>query len=145
MPTNQPATTNAYDYLVRALQLLEKPRYGKPSASTHEAPLLADNSWITGAEAWSDILNTWVAPENELASAWCTIGVVKAVTKYDPDPDAAYRYVLSILNAANPIYVAEGSSNAQPRLNDNGSFQLVRGFFQKAIAMAARLQAQRVG
>lgn len=144
MPSaNQPATTSAYDYLVRALQLLEKPRYGK--SVNGQAPLLAEHSWIRNAEAFSDLLQTHVAPENELASAWCTIGVVKAVTKYDPDPDAAYRYCLSLLNAANPMYVAEGTAQAQPHLNDNGSWPLVRTFFQKAIAMAARLQAQRVG
>lgn len=138
--TNQPATANAYEYLVRALQLLEKPRYGKPSNSyPHEAPLLAPHSWITGAEAITAD-GQYVSPEDERADAWCTIGVVKAVTKYDPDPDAAYRYVLSILNAANPMYVAEGTASAQPHLNDNGSWPLVRKFFQKAITMAARLQ-----
>lgn len=144
MPTNQPATTSAYDYLVRALQLLEKPRYGKPDPNNHIAPIIEPNSWITGAEAWSDKLQKHVAPEDEAADAWCTIGAVKAVTKYDPDPDAAYRYCLSLLNAANPMYVAEGTAQAQPYLNDNGSWPLVRKLFQKAIAMAARLQQQRV-
>lgn len=137
--SNQPATANAYDYLVRALQLLEKPRYSKPT----NGELLAEHSWIRNAEAWSDSLQQHVAPEDERADAWCTIGAVKAVTKYDPDPEAAYRYCLSLLNAANPMYVAEGTSQAQPRLNDNGSWPLVRGFFQRAIAMAARLQSSR--
>lgn len=143
MSKNQPATANAYDYLVRALQLLEKPRYGKPDMQTHQAPLLAEHSWIQNAEAFSDMLVKHVAPEDEAASAWCTIGAVKAVTKYDPDPDAAYRYCLSLLNAANAMYIAEGSSNAQPALNDSSSWPLIRKFFQRGIAMAAKLQSSR--
>lgn len=145
--SNQPATSHAYDYLVRALQLLEKPRMGRVhKSSTQDIPdalmEIAPHSWITGAEAISAD-GTYVAPEDERAEAWCTIGVVKAVTKYDDNPDAAYRYVLSIMNAANPMYVAEGSSNAQPALNDSGSFELVQKFFQRAIAMAARLESKQ--
>lgn len=135
----QPATANAYDYLTRALQLLEKPRYRTRLSPGEEPYKLADHSWIKNAEAWSDQLGKHVAPEDEMASAWCTIGVVKAVTKYDSDPDAAYRYVLSILNAANPTYIAEGSANAQPRLNDAGDWPTVRRFFQRGINMALRL------
>lgn len=135
MTSNKPATANACDYLTRALQLLEQPRV----RMTPDGPRqVADHSWITNAEAFSDQLGTHVAPEDESASAWCTIGAVKAVTKYDADPDAAYRYCLSVLNAANPMYIAEGSQNAQPALNDSGSWELVRGFFQRGIAMAAR-------
>lgn len=135
MTSNKPATTSAYDYLTRALQLLEQPRV----RMTSTGPLVvAPNSWIINAEAYSDQLGTHVAPEDEAASAWCTIGVVKAVTKYDPDPEAAYRYCLSVLNAANPMYIAEGSQNAQPALNDEGDWELVRNFFQRGIAMAAK-------
>lgn len=145
---NQPATTSAYDYLVRALQLLEKPRR-RPSANRENGDIdvveIAPHSWIQNAEAWSDQLQKHVAPEDERADAWCTIGVIKAVTKYDDNPDAAYRYCLSLLNAANPMYVAEGSSYAQPVLNDRGSWPLVQKFFQRAIAMAARLSATREG
>lgn len=146
--TNKPATTNAYEYLTRALQLLEKPRY--KTTATQVNPLhyeghavkLADHSWIKNAEAFSDQLGKHVKPEDEMASAWCTIGVIKAVTKYDDDPDAAYRYCLSVLNAANPAYIAEGSSNAQPSLNDAGDWPTVCGFFQRAINMAARFMSK---
>lgn len=134
----KPATNHAYDYLVRALQLLEKPRH---KIYNGHVELTHAHSWITGAEAITAD-GKYVQPEDERADAWCTIGVVKAVTKYDPDPDAAYRYCLSLLNAANPMYIAEGSSNAQPRLNDRGSFQLVQKFFQRAINMAARLEGR---
>lgn len=134
----KPATTNAYEYLVRALQLLEKPRYTYPKTIGSQPIKLADNSWIRNAEAFSDALGKHVNPEDEMASAWCTIGVIKAVTKYDPDPDAAYRYCLSVLNAANPMYVAYGQENAQPHLNDGGSWELVQRFFQRAINLAAK-------
>jgi hypothetical protein len=132
---SQPATTSAYDYLVRALQLLEQPRYISPSKLPYSK--VADHSWIRNAEAYSDILGSWVAPEDERATCWCTIGVIKAVTKYDPDPEAAYRYCLSIMNAANPAYVAVGSQAAQPTLNDQAeSFDTVRKYFQRSIALA---------
>lgn len=123
----KPATANAYEYLVRALQLLEKPRPNQP------------HSWIQYHEA-IDEQGHYVEPHSERAVAWCTIGVVKAVTHYDPDPDAAYRYCLSILNAANPAYIATGSNAAQPELNDSGSWELVHTFFERAINFAARFK-----
>lgn len=124
---NQPATTSALEYLSRALQLLEKP-----------GPKGQPNSWITGREAIDD-KGYPVNPESEQAQAWCTIGVLKAVTHYDPDPQRAYTYCLSILNLANPAYVATGSRSAQPELNDRATdFSTVRKFFQKAIAYLER-------
>jgi hypothetical protein len=136
---SKPATTNAYEYLTRALQLLEQPRYSPANPFVPEPIRIADHSWIRNSEAWSDQLCKWVAPEDEMASAWCTIGVVKAVTKYDPDPEAAYKYCLSVLNAANPAYVAVGTEQAQPCLNDNApGFEPIRRYFQRAIALAAK-------
>lgn len=125
---NQPATDQAPQYLERALQLLEKPGpHGQP------------NSWITMREA-IDKDGKPCNPESEQAQAWCTIGVIKAVTHYDPDPERAYRYCLSILNLANPAYVATGTYSAQPILNDQAtSFETVRRFFQKGIAMAHKM------
>lgn len=123
----KPATPNAYEYLTRALQLLEKPRKNQL------------HSWIKNAEAITAD-GTYCEPEDERADAWCTIGAIKAVTKYDDNPDAAYRYCLSVLNAANPMYVAEGSQHAQPTLNDYvADFSLIQRLFQRGIAMAARL------
>lgn len=125
---NQPATTQATQYLQRALALLEKPSPHQP------------HSWITMREA-IDADGHACAPESEQAVAWCTIGVVKAVCHYDPNPEQAYRYCLSILNLANPAYVATGSKYAQPELNDRASsFEQVRKYFQRAIAKAIQLE-----
>lgn len=139
MPANNPpATANALAYLTRALALLEKPRWAKCTPDEVRAGtlpmMIAEHSWITGAEAIS-IEGVYCEPEDERAQAWCTIGVVKAVTHYDPEPVKAYTYCLSILNLANPAYVATGSKNAQPYLNDTAeSFETVRRFFQRGIA-----------
>lgn len=117
MPNNRiPVLSNqtAYDYLTRAQQLLEKPRY------PHE------HSWIQFAEAISSD-GHHVAPESEQAQAWCTIGVLKAVTKYDPNPEAAYRYVYSIMNAANAALIAAGSA---PSLNDVSDYETVINLFE---------------
>lgn len=139
---NQPATTQAAAYLQRALLLLEKPRirldrYDKQPIETHP------NSWIVGREA-IDAEGYACAPESEQACAWCTIGVLRAVTHYDPDPPTAYTYCISIMNLANPAYVATGSKHAQPELNDRAtSFEQVRRYFQRAIAKAIQLEAKR--
>jgi len=121
-PALSPSTT--YNYLSRALNLLEKPGFG-----------IAGTSWIQNREA-VDKQGHGVAPESEQADAWCTIGVLKAVTRYDPDPDAAYRYAYSILNAANPALVAIGGSGlagAAPSLNDHAySFDQVKSLFENA-------------
>lgn len=115
LPVVPPAL--AYDYLARALQLLEQPcEYNKP------------NSWIQGYEAITQE-GLSCAPESELAVAWCTIGVVRAVTHYDQAPDAAYRYILALLNMANPIAIAQ---NNLPSVNDTHTFQVVQRMFQKA-------------
>lgn len=128
---NKPATPNAVAYLTRALQLLEKP-----------GPRNQPNSWIRNAEALDDQLRH-CKPEDERAQAWCTIGVLKAVTHYDPDPPKAYQYCLSILNLANPAYVATGSKSAQPTLNDRAdSFDQVRKYFQRAIQTAMKWEAK---
>lgn len=134
MPTsnNKPATPNASIYLSRALELLEKP-----------GPNHQPNSWITMREA-IDQDGHACNPESEQAQAWCTIGVLKAVTHYDPvDPQKAYQYCLSILNLANPAYVATGSKSAQPELNDQAqSFEQVRRYFQRAIQTAMKWEAK---
>lgn len=124
-----PATSSAYEYLTRALQLLEKP-----------GPKQQPNSWIRDREA-INAQGEPCSPESEQAEAWCTIGVLKAVTRYDADPEAAYRYCLSVLNAANPLYVATGSKQAQPQINDDPSttsFETIQRLFQKGIALAAK-------
>jgi hypothetical protein len=105
----------AYDYLTRAQQLLEKPG---PTANSH--------SWIRFAEA-INAQGVHCAPESEQAQAWCTIGVLKAVTKYDPNPEAAYRYVYSIMNAANAALIAAGSA---PSLNDVSDYETVINLFE---------------
>lgn len=121
-PVLSPATT--YDYLTRALQLLEKPGLG-----------ISGTSWIQMREAVNK-QGQGVAPESEQADAWCVIGVLKAVTQYDANPDAAYRYAYSILNAANPALVAiggSGLSGAAPSLNDHAySFSQVQALFENA-------------
>lgn len=124
LPVVAPAL--AYEYLNRALLLLEKPcEYNGKS-----------NSWIQGREAiTADGLSC--APESELAVAWCTIGVVRAVTHYDPVPDAAYRYILSLLNMANPIVITNGSL---PGVNDTHAFQVVQRMFEKAKILAIRFE-----
>jgi hypothetical protein len=117
----------AYDYLTRAQLLLEKPRYKYPGTIGSQPIKLEEHSWIRNAEAFSDALGKHVAPEDELASAWCTIGVLKAVTKYDPNPEAAYRYVYSIMNAANAALIAAGSA---PSLNDVSDYKTVINLFE---------------
>lgn len=129
---NQPATVNAAAYLQRALQLLEKP-----------GPRNQPHSWITGREA-IDIDGHPCKPESAQAQAWCTIGVIKAVTHYDPDPPRAYTYCQSILNLANPVYIANGQRDAQPSINDDPSttFDQIRRYFQKGIALAIKWEAK---
>lgn|SRR5678815_1987835 len=114
--------TQAYEYLHRALQLLEEPRPPHP------------NSWIQSAEA-IDNEGRYCNPESERAVAWCTIGVVMAVTHYDPHPEEAYKYVLSLLNMANPIAIANDSL---PAVNDTHAFETVRRMFQKAMGLALK-------
>lgn len=127
MPT--PVTSNATEYLTRALQLLEKPR-----------PPSHDNSWIQYAGAIRDD-GTYCEPQDERACAWCTIGAVRAVTFYDDKPEEAYKYCLSILSAANPQTIALGHEGALPYINDGGSFERVRRMFQRGIALASKLQS----
>lgn len=95
---NAPAllTDLAYTYLDRAQQLLA-------------------HGWVKGREA-VDKDGISCAPESDLAVAYCEIGAIKAVTHYDQDPDAAYRYVMSILSAANAMVYAKGSV---PSVNDS--------------------------
>lgn len=124
-----PATMNATTYLRRALQLLEAPRRDQQGNITHP------NSWIRNAEA---ILanGQHCEPEDERAVGWCTIGVVKAVTKYDDNPEPAYRYVCSLLDAS-PIVIAHDSL---PSSNDSAeTFERVRKTFLRAIALAEKL------
>lgn len=127
----QPATSHAAAYLARALELLEKPG---PKGQPH--------SWIKSREA-IDATGQPCSPESEQAQAWCTIGVLKAVTHYDPEPTRAYTYCLSILNAANPLYVANGQRDAQPQINDSGivTFDTIRRLFQRGIAYAAKWES----
>lgn len=120
-----PATV-AYEYLDRALQMLDKPR---PNNNV-------DNSWIQHAEAIKAD-GTYCMPEDEQAVAWCTIGVVKAVTHYDPNPDQAYTYLLSLLNMANPIAIA---NDTLPNVNDTNAYAVVRNMFIKAMNLAIRFQ-----
>lgn len=123
-----PATLNALSYLQRALMLLEQPRTNQQHEVTHP------NSWIRSAEAIQQDGNH-CAPEDERAVAWCTIGVVKAVTKYDDNPDAAYRYVCSLLDAS-PVVLSHGSL---PSSNDTAdTFERVRKTFLRAIKLAER-------
>lgn len=125
---NQPATINALSYLQRALQLLESPRRDQQHNIVHP------HSWIKNAEAIA-ANGTHVAPEDERAVAWCTIGVVKAVTKYDENPDAAYRYVCSLLDAS-PIVLAHDRLESS---NDSATdFERVRKTFLRAIKLAER-------
>ena len=114
--------TMAYQYLNRAQQLLEKPRENQP------------HSWIQGAGA-INIDGHPVSPESEQAVAWCTIGVVRAVTHYDPNPDEAYKYILSLLNMANPRVIEAGSI---PQVNDRTAFQQVIHMFEKAKVLAMK-------
>lgn len=118
----------AYEYLSRAQYLLESPR-----------PTGQSNSWIQHAEAINDQGN-YVSPESERAVAWCTIGVVKAVTHYDEtDPDKAYKYILSLLNMANPNVILEGSL---PKVNDHTQFQQVIRMFEKAKLLAMKMESK---
>lgn len=115
----------AYDYLNRALLLLEKP------SSYNNSP----HSWIQGREAVRAD-GTGCAPESEQAVAWCTIGVVRAVTYYDQtSPDAAYKYILSLLNMANPIVFTKDSL---PGVNDTHAFSTVQRMFEKAKVLAIK-------
>lgn len=123
-----PATMNAATYLRRALQLLEAPRRDQQGNITHP------NSWIRHAEA-IQANGQHCEPESEQAVGWCTIGVVKAVTKYDPSPEPAYRYVCSLLDAS-PVVIANDSL---PSSNDSASdFSRVRQTFLRAIKLAER-------
>lgn len=108
---NKPAIppTTAYDYLDRAQQLLQ-------------------HGWIQGREAIDKDGNS-CPPESDLAVAYCEIGAVKAVTHYDPDPDVAYRYCLSILDAANALVIEKGSV---PAVNDTTTHEHVLQMFDRA-------------
>lgn len=116
--------TQASIYLQRALTMLEKP-----------GPRNQPHSWIQNAEAIRDD-GTHCKPEDERAAAWCTIGVVRAVTYYDPNPTSAYTYLLSLLNMANPIAIAQ---DTLPQVNDYAtSFTTVQNMFRKAINLTIR-------
>lgn len=113
-----------YNYVTRALQLLEKP-----------GPGIQGSSWIKNAEAITTQPKgsiIYVKPEDERAEAWCFIGSLKAVTKYDPNPEAAYLYLYACINAANALLLSAnhstaGKAGAAPQINDNAlSFGTVR-------------------
>lgn len=113
-----------YDRIDRALSLLEKPGKG-----------IGGSSWIQYAEAITPS-GIHCAPESEQADAWCVIGVLKAVSAHDPDPQASYCYLYSLLNLANTQLVAIGGSGLQgaaPTLNDHAyDFATVRQLFTNA-------------
>lgn len=123
----------AYEYLDRALLLLKKQR---PASGQ-------SNSWIQGREAVDEQQHS-CAPYDERAVAWCEIGAVRATTHYDDEAnntDAAYRYVISLLNMANPNILAYGSI---PGVNDSHktTFDTVVRMFEKAKYLAIRFGAQ---
>lgn len=128
------APQDTYEYLRRALQLLEAPRAGNPQAPC--------NSWIKGREA-VDINGNSCSPESDLAVAYCEIGAVRAVTHYASDDPvvraATYNYVLSILQAANPMAINAGSV---PSVNDNPDteFSRVQRMFHKAMAFVEKMK-----
>jgi hypothetical protein len=122
-------------YLSRALQLLEAPCVQHMSTG-HVANKA--HSWIQGQLA-VDAKGYQVPPESDLAVAYCEIGAIKAVTHYDQQPEAAYKYVTAILHAANPaaIVAVRGAHNTGgvPTINDHPytTFERVRKMFTRAI------------
>lgn len=110
-------------YLRRALELLEAPRPG-------DHP----NSWVQGTLA-IDINNKHCDPKSDIAVAYCVLGAVEAVT---PSPEAN-KYVLSILNMANPNIMA---NDTIPHLNDQRNitqFSNIQKLFNKAIQLCWKL------
>ena len=108
-----------YDYLTRALQLLEAPRYNT------KMEVIANNSWVQNTLA-IQADGVHCDPRSDLAVAYCTLGAIQAVT---PD-DRIATYVNSIIDMANPSIVASGSI---PNVNDHArSFERVQRLFHRA-------------
>lgn len=112
-------------YTQRVEELLSAPRIDyRTGEVTHP------HSWIQGREA-TDQTNQSCDPKSDLAVAYCMIGAVKAVT---PDLES-YRYVISIINAANPTIISHASSKQGgiPSVNDfdSTSFERVIKMLQK--------------
>lgn len=130
-PVIPPQTT--YDYLGRVIELLNAPRRNTSGRITH------DHSWIQHAEA-IDQASNHCSPKSDLAVAYCTIGAVRAITLYDDQPDEAYKYVCSIIDAANPQVVvnAHGLQGGIPRVNDSHEFQRVINMLRKAQLLVSR-------
>jgi len=130
-PVLPPTITD--EYLNRVIELLSAPRRDSQGRITH------DHSWIRHAEA-IDANGNHCSPKSDLAVAYCTIGAVRAVTLYDPNPEQAYKYVLSIIDAANPEVVANANpyTGGIPHVNDSHEFQRVIKMLNKAKTLVAR-------
>lgn len=111
-------------YVQRVEELLSAPRIDhRTHTVTHR------HSWIQNFEA-VQVDHVSCDPKSDLAVAYCMIGAARAVT---PD-DESYRYVISIINAANPTVVshASGKQGGIPNVNDSlQSFENVIKMLQK--------------
>lgn len=122
-PVLSPNETLTYTQCVE--ELLSAPRIDyRTGEVTHP------HSWIQGREA-TDQINQSCDPKSDLAVAYCMIGAVRAIT---PDDDS-YKYVISIINAANPTVIshAHGHQGGIPSVNDSDpmSFERVIKMLQK--------------
>lgn len=111
-------------YVQRVEELLSAPRINHRTGEvTHP------HSWIRNKEAIT-VYSESCDPKSDLAVAYCMIGAVRAVT---PDDDS-YKYVISVINVANPTVVshADGLQGGIPNVNDRiTSFQQVVKMLQK--------------
>lgn len=111
-------------YIQRVEELLSAPRIDHRTGEvTHP------HSWIQNREAITHDQQS-CDPKSDLACAYCMIGAVRAVT---PDEES-YKYVISIINAANPtvIRAASGKQGGIPNVNDRAtSFERVIKMLQK--------------
>lgn len=121
-PVLSPIETSMY--VQRVEELLSAPRIDHRTGEvTHP------NSWVQNREAIQADGHS-CDPKSDLAVAYCMIGAVRAIT---PETES-YKYVISIINAANPnvIHAASGKQGGIPNVNDRAtSFEHVIKMLQK--------------
>lgn len=115
------------------------------------AEKLITSGWVQGCLA-VDEDGHHVQPQSERAVKWCELGAIQAATYYidGGQPEGpAYRYALSIFNAANTNILAESTfvGSAVPNINDNRgtNHEKVIGMFQKAKRWLEKQQAVAAG
>ena len=131
-PVNQPVLTNDQAY-----------------ATLDKAQQLITMGWTKNMLACNQDGRS-VPPQSERAVKWCELGALQAATYYldnEQEEGPAYKYVLSVFNAANVPILAKSESvgSAVPFINDHvhTTHEHVIRMFIRSKAWLLRQQAKQ--